>query len=71
MNPDIVRRLRWVELFLKVKNCSAVCLRCRFLFFNTAGRIVRYARKMLLRLALMAELKTICQGAFRLLPVAT
>jgi transposase len=28
MDTEIQRRLRWVELFLKVKNCSVVCLRC-------------------------------------------
>jgi transposase-like protein len=28
MDPEIQRRLRWVELFLKVKNYSVVCLRC-------------------------------------------
>src|SRR5215469_8286709 len=28
METEIQRRLRWVELFLKVKNYSVVCLRC-------------------------------------------
>lgn len=43
--------------------------RLRFLFFNTAGRIVRHARKMLLRLALNVQRKTMWIDAFRLLPV--
>src|SRR5580704_18893686 len=28
METEIQRRLRWVELFLKIKNYSVVCLRC-------------------------------------------
>ena len=43
--------------------------RLRFLFFNTAGRIVRHARRMLLRVAMNALSKTMWIDAFRLLPV--
>jgi transposase-like protein len=28
METEIQRRMRWVELFLKVRNASIVCLRC-------------------------------------------
>ena len=28
MDAEIQRRLRWIELFLKIKNCSIVCLLC-------------------------------------------
>ena len=56
-------------VLLQPQLLSARPKRLRFLFFNTAGRIVRHARKMLLRLAMMAELKNHMQGAFRLLPV--
>ena len=28
MDAEARKRLRWVELFLQVKNCSIVCLRC-------------------------------------------
>jgi hypothetical protein len=45
--------------------------RLRFLFFNTTGRIAYHARKVLVRLAMMAQCKTICRGAFRLLSVGT
>jgi hypothetical protein len=28
MDADAQKRLRWVELFLKLKNCGVVCLLC-------------------------------------------
>src|SRR5262249_5497798 len=28
MDAEIRKRLRWVELFLQLKNCSVVCLKC-------------------------------------------
>jgi transposase InsO family protein len=28
MDAEVRKRLRWVELFLQVKNCSVVCLKC-------------------------------------------
>ena len=59
------------RLALPPELLSARPKRLRFLFFNTAGRIVRHARKMLLRLAMMAQRKTVWMAAFRLLPVAT
>jgi hypothetical protein len=44
-----------------------------FLFFNmnVAGRIVRHACRMLLRLAMMTGRKTMWMDAFRLLPMGT
>lgn len=59
------------RLALPPELLSARPKRLRFLFFHTAGRIVRHARKMLLRLAMTTQRKTIWRVAFRLLPVAT
>jgi len=66
---DLLNELK--RLALPTQLLSARSKRLRFLFFNTAGRIVRRARKMLLRLAMMAQCKTICWGAFGPLPVGT
>lgn len=45
--------------------------RLRFLIFNTAGRIVQHARKILLRLAALVDRIALWREAMRLLPIAT
>ena len=45
--------------------------RLRFLIFNTAGRLVRHARSLVLRLAATAEAIALWLEARRLLPVGT
>ncbi len=43
--------------------------RLRFLFFHTAGRLVRHARKLILPLATAAERLAVWRQALRLLPM--
>lgn len=45
--------------------------RLRFLIFNTAGRLVQHARKMLLRMAALQERIAMWREAMRLLPIGT
>jgi hypothetical protein len=45
--------------------------RLRFLIFNTAGRLVQHARKMLLRMAALQERIAMWRKAMRLLPIGT
>jgi hypothetical protein len=45
--------------------------RLRFLIFNTAGRLVRHARSLVLRLATTAEAIALWREARQLLPLAT
>ena len=45
--------------------------RLRFLIFNTAGRLVRHARSLVLRLAATAEEIALWLEARQLLPVGT
>ena len=43
--------------------------RLRFLIFHTAGRLVRHARKVMLRLSTRADRLAIWKDAMRLLPL--
>jgi len=45
--------------------------RLRFLIFNTAGRLVQHARKMVLRLAALGSRIAIWKEAMQLLAVTT
>jgi hypothetical protein len=45
--------------------------RLRFLIFNTAGRLVQHARKMVLRLAALEERIALWKEALQLLPIRT
>jgi hypothetical protein len=45
--------------------------RLRFLIFNTAGRLIQHARKVVLRLATLGERIVTWKEALQALPVAT
>jgi len=53
MAHNVLTALKWIALSAEL--LTARPKRLRFLIFNTPGRLVRHARRLLLRLAAAAE----------------
>lgn len=67
--PNVLTALK--RLALPAELLRARPKRLRFLIFNTAGRLVQHARKVVLRLAALGARLVMWREAMRLLPVRT
>ena len=69
ISPNVLTALK--RLALPPELLTARPKRLRFLIFNTPGRLVHHARRLLLRLAAVAEWIAVYREGLRLLPLPT